>query len=197
MNDPAPRRAAVDSAYRDHADDVFRVAYAILRDSDAAADATHDTFARAYERWDQYDADRSLRAWLHGIVTNASLDALRRRRVRARTVAIVGRVGEIASGGAAPDPAPEIVRRHVVDAGLAAIAPTARAAVVLRHYYGYDYAEIAAFLRTSPGNVGSILSRAHAELRHRLAAEAPPARIDVGHDTPRTAMSEPPDRSVG
>ena len=43
--------------------------------------------------------------------------------------------------------------------------------LVLRHYYGYDYAEIAGFLRTSPGNVGSILSRAHASLRARLTTD--------------------------
>ena len=76
------RRQAVERAYREHADDVYRVAYAILRDPDAAADATHDTFARAFERWEQYDANRPLRAWLHGIVTHAALDAVRRRRVR-------------------------------------------------------------------------------------------------------------------
>ena len=43
--------------------------------------------------------------------------------------------------------------------------------LVLRHYYGYDYAEIAGFLRTSPGNVGSILSRAHGSLRVRLTQD--------------------------
>ena len=52
------------------------------------------------------------------------------------------------------------------------LKPDARAAVVLRHYHGYDYAEIATFLDTSPGNVGSIISRAHATIRSRFAAEA-------------------------
>ena len=82
MTDQELRREAVDRAYRDHADDVYRVAYAILRDREAAVDATHDCFARAFERWEQYDSHRSLRAWLHGIVSHAALDDLRRRRVR-------------------------------------------------------------------------------------------------------------------
>lgn len=69
--DQDARRDAVDRAYRDHADDVYRVAFAILRDTEPAVDATHDTFARAFERWHQYDSNRSLRAWLHGIVSQS------------------------------------------------------------------------------------------------------------------------------
>lgn len=173
------RLQSVDRAYRDHADDVYRVAYAILRDPDGAVDATHDTFARAFERWEQYDPDRPLRAWLHGIVAHAALDALRRRRVRQLAAPALGRIDlERRDGpGAGGDPSLEVIRRQVVDEGLAGLKPDARAAIVLRHYYGYDYAEIAGFLGTSPGNVGSILSRAHATLRERLgaipAADAP------------------------
>ena len=181
------RRQAVDRAYRDHAQDVYRVAYAILREPDGAVDATQDTFARAFERWDQYDANRSLRGWLHGIVTHAALDALRRRRVRQLAVPVLGRIGEldVSGTGRGGDPAVEVVRRRIVDEGLAALRPDARAAIVLRHYYGYDYAEIAGFLRTSPGNVGSILSRAHALLRARLAMEDAPIK-------PSSAAGDPP-----
>jgi len=166
------RIESVDRAYRDHAEDVYRVAYAILRDPDGAVDATHEAFARAFERWEQYDASRPLRAWLHGIVAHVALDALRRRRVRQLAAPALGRIevarrdGQAAGG----DPSLEVIRRQIVDEGLAGLKPAARAAIVLRHYYGYDYAEIAGFLRTSPGNVGSILSRAHATLRERLAA---------------------------
>lgn len=166
------RRQAVDRAYRDHADDVYRVAYAILRDPDGAVDATHDTFARAFERWEQYDANRPLQAWLHGIVTHAALDALRRRRVRQLAAPVLGRIDELRTDGpgGGGDPSLEVIRRQAVDESLAGLKPDARAAVVLRHYYGYDYAEIGRFLRTSPGNVGSILSRAHAAMRERLGA---------------------------
>jgi len=173
------RRDAVDRAYREHADDVYRVAFAILRDTEAAVDATHDTFARAFERWDQYDSNRSLRAWLHGIVSHAALDDLRRRRVRRLAVTAVGQIGPVSDGGAwAADPSTGIADRALVENALADLKPDVRAVLVLRHYYGYDYAEIAGFLRTNPGNVGSILSRGHAALRARLttgAATADPA----------------------
>ena len=82
-----------------------------------------------------------------------------------------------AARGASPSTRPTaVVDRDLVEGALADLKPDARAALVLRHYYGYDYAEIAGFLRTSPGNVGSILSRAHATLRTRL--DRRPRRAD-------------------
>nr|MBA2275672.1 RNA polymerase subunit sigma-70 [Chloroflexota bacterium] len=54
MNDSA-RHSEVIAAYAAHADDVYRLAYAILRDQDDAVDATQDVFVRAFERWDRYD----------------------------------------------------------------------------------------------------------------------------------------------
>ena len=180
MNDHELRRQAVERAYRDHADDVYRIAMAILRDPDAAVDATHDTFARAFERWEQYDDKRPLRAWLHGIVSHAALDHLRRRAVRTLAIPTIGRVLETraADGPDQADVATHVADRDLVAGALEGLKPDARAALVLRHYYGYDYNEIAGFLRTTPGNVGSILSRSHATLRQRLAADSADTHTD-------------------
>ena len=184
MDDREIRWHAVERAYRDHADDVYRIALAILRDPEAAVDATHDTFARAFERWHQYDENRPLRAWLHGIVSHAALDALRKRRVRALALPRIGEVRETAAAGHPDaDPARHVAERDQIETALADLKPEARAALVLRHYYGYDYAEIARFLRTSPGNVGSILSRSHGTLRARLLADAA-ATADPPTDLP-------------
>ncbi len=187
MDEQDLRWQAVELAYRDHADDVYRVALAILRDPEAAVDVTHDTFARAFDRWEQYDSARPLRAWLHGIVSHAALDALRRRRVRTHALQAIGRVHETeVAEHVEADPARHVVEGDAIDGALAGLKPDARAALVLRHYYGYDYAEIARFLRTNPGNVGSILSRAHATLRARLAAD--PTRPPTDLTAPRRAI---------
>ena len=167
------RDRAADQAYRDHANDVYRVAYGILRDPDEALDATHDTFARAWERWDQYDSQRPLRSWLHGIVVHLALDQLRRRRVRRLALPQLGRspIGTIATS-TGTDPADDVARRELVDRALAGLRPQVRATLVLRHYYGYDYAQIGAMLGMTSGTVGSTLSRAHAAIRARLDAES-------------------------
>jgi RNA polymerase sigma-70 factor (ECF subfamily) len=186
------RREAVEQAYRDHADDVYRLAYALLRDPDAAVDATHDAFARAYERWESYDTRRPLRPWLMTIVANISRDALRRRRVR--TLAMPALAAQAAAapgaGGRATDPAEASARRALVEAALAGLEPRSRAALVLRYYHGYDYAEIAAILGTAPGTVGSLLSRAHATLRARLedGSGAPAAGSRAGDAADREVL---------
>ncbi|MEA2675047.1 MAG: hypothetical protein QOI92_2239 [Chloroflexota bacterium] len=196
------RDRAADQAYREHANDVYRVAYGILRDPDEALDATHDTFARAWERWDQYDSQRPLRGWLHGIVVHLALDQLRRRRVRRLALPHLGS-GSLAVQAAAGsgDPAEELARRAVVEDALDGLRPPARAALVLRHFYGYDYAQIGSMLGMSSGTVGSTLTRAHAAIRARLEARDP-ARSSAGFEAPvkpvsrsarRDATTEPPE----
>lgn len=173
------RLAAVDRAYRDHVGDVYRMAFAVLREPESASDATHEAFAKAFERWDQYDAARPLRPWLQRIVVNVALDALRHRKVRSIVVTPVHDRSTV-------DPAPGVVQRALIDEGLATLRPEARAALVLRHYYGYDYAEIGAALGTSPGNVGSVLSRAHTALRAWLATS--PADEPLAEQARRAAQ---------
>ena len=185
MTDSGRDRAA-DQAYRDHANDVYRVAYGILRDPDEALDATHDTFARAWERWDQYDSQRPLKGWLHGIVVHLSLDQLRRRRVRRLALPALGRSSVVAIDGSAPDPADDVARRQLVDQALDGLRPEVRATLILRHYYGYDYAQIGTLLGISSGTVGSTLSRAHAAIRRRFEAQgmAVPATAAGGASHP-------------
>lgn len=178
MIDQEARLAALDDAYRDHADDLYRIAFGILRDADAAVDATQVAFARAFERWSQYDQRRPLLPWLHGIIVHVALDDLRRARVRLVAVA----TGAPVTGATSPDDvAGRVADRAAVDAALAELQPSARAAVLLHHVYGYDYAEIGRILGTGPGNVGSILTRANARLRDLLRPGATPP------GTPRAA----------
>jgi RNA polymerase sigma-70 factor, ECF subfamily len=190
--DETARRDAVERAYRDHADDVYRVAFALLRDQEAAVDVTQDAFARAFERWDGYDPGRPLRPWLQTIGANLARDALRRRRVRTLALPSLAAQGESGQAAArALDPADAAARRDLVDGALDSLEPRARAALVLRHYHGYDYAAIASILGTAPGTVGSLLSRAHATLRARLDEATEP----VAPGRP-PAVTGAPDREV-
>src|SRR5690349_3121288 len=177
------RDLACDRAYREHAPDVYRVAYGILRNSEEALDATHDAFARAWERWDQYDSQRPLKPWLFGIVVHVALDQLRRRRVRGLFGLAGGRATAVAV-----DPATDVVERRVVEQAMADFPPETRAALVLRHYYGYEYAQIGELLGKPAGTVGSLLSRAHAALRERLGegSDSPLAAERAGepHNNP-------------
>ena len=186
MDDRDLRWQAVERAYRDHADDVYRVASRSCATPMRAVDATHDTFARAFERWHQYDANRPLRG----------LAARHRQPRRARHASgadgsgrsAIPALGRVRADGRrrGADPAATSPNASEMAAAMGDLKPDARAALVLRHYYGYDYAEIARFLRTSPGNVGSILSRAHATLADPTRRRGRRTQTDI--PAPRRAL---------
>ena len=81
------------------------------------------------------------------------------------------------------DPAEALSQREGIERELQHIAPRARAALILRHYYGYTYAEIAKLLGASPGTVGSLISRAHTQLRARLLPDRELADDSAGSAT--------------
>src|SRR5437868_7648020 len=70
-----------ESLYRSSRDDVYAYTFTLLRDRAAAEDVTVLAFERAYRRWCIFDCCCGEEcAWLFGIVRNAALDELRRRR---------------------------------------------------------------------------------------------------------------------
>jgi RNA polymerase sigma-70 factor (ECF subfamily) len=176
------RREAVDQAYREYGADVYRVTYAILRDPEVAADAVQDVFGKAFRHWHEYDSQRPLRPWLHAIATRRALDLLRWRKVRALALPWLHREARDRERLGA-DPADALSQREAIERHLQTIAPRARAALILRHYYGYTYGEIAKLLGASPGTVGSLISRAHAQLRARLLPDGDLADDGTGSAT--------------
>lgn len=151
MPDPA-----FEALYRSSVDDVFAYAAALLRDRSAAEEVTAAAFERALRRAHTFDARRgSHRAWLFGIVRNAALDELRRRK---RIAALPDDVG-------APDDPDETARRMTVRAALAQLDARDRELVALRFHGDLDHNEIAAVLGISPSNASTRLHRALTRLR--------------------------------
>jgi RNA polymerase sigma-70 factor (ECF subfamily) len=138
----------------------FRTALGIVRDAALAADVTQDAYLTAYRQRDRFRGDAPGHAWLHRIVVNQALAAVRRPRPVIREIV----VGE--SGGR--DDARTTADRVTLLDALDQLSPRHRAAVVLRYYHDYDYATIAHILGTSTSNVGVMLSRALDRLREFL-----------------------------
>ena len=169
----------------------YHVAYRILNDADASADATQDAFLRAYKALDQYRGG-SFKAWLLRIVTNTCYDQLRakRRRPTASLEAVL--VTEPVSGPLFVDhtESPEAYAERqelgrVIQAGINTLLPDQRIALTLRDVAGMDYQEIAEVTRVSLGTVKSRISRARAKLRDHLLAhqELLPAQYRLKDDT--------------
>jgi RNA polymerase sigma-70 factor (ECF subfamily) len=144
-------------------DIAYRTALGVVRDPALAADLTQEAYVAAYRQRDRFRGEAPSAAWLHRIVVNQALAALRRRRTAPR--------GSDLSAWVASDHAKGTIARLAIFDALDALPARHRAAVILRYYHDYDYATIAQILKTTSTNVGAILSRALDRLRVALEPE--------------------------
>jgi len=169
----------------------YHVAYRILSDADASADATQDAFLRAYQAIGQYRGG-SFKAWLLRIVTNTCYDQLRakKRRPTASLEALL--VTDPAPGPSFVDwgESPEAYTERqelsrAIQAGLNTLPSDQRVALALCDVAGMNYQEIAEVTRVSLGTVKSRISRARAKLRDYLLGqqELLPARYRLRDGT--------------
>ena len=62
-----------------HARAAFRLAYRLMRDERDAEDVVQESFIRAHRRLPDFEARSNFGTWLHRIIVNCALDALRAR----------------------------------------------------------------------------------------------------------------------
>ncbi len=162
---------------------VYNLAYRILGDADAAADASQDTFISAFRAIKKFRGG-SFKAWLLRIATNACYDQLRykQRRPTSSLEALLVETDHPSSfTDSAEGPEDYALRQElgqVIQAGLNTLPSDQRIALVLSDVQGFSYQEIAEITRSSLGTVKSRLSRGRAKLRDYLLeqGELLPAR---------------------
>src|SRR5215831_5481420 len=118
---------------------IYRTVSALLGEPAAAEDCAQDAFVQAFHAWKRWKPDAPAEAWVHRIAVNRAISY--RRSARLRSVGeILRRLGRPAYSA---DPAEEAMRPDLL-AALRHIPPKQAAAIVLRHYHGYNNREIAA-----------------------------------------------------
>lgn len=149
-------------------DAVYNLCYRMLGESGEAEDATQEAFIRAYTKLFRYDMKRSFKTWVLSIASNHCIDRLRKRRMKFMSLD-----EPLPSGTAlalsSDDPGPEesavrSEREATIQELLDELSPDYRAAVVLRYWYDYSYAEIAEALETTESAIKSRLFRARQTL---------------------------------
>jgi len=151
----------------------YNLAYRILGDTEAAADATQEAFLSAFRAIRSYRGG-SFKAWLLRIVTNACYDQLRRVQ-RRPTTSLDDLQVEVDHTGYLHDPAErpdEYAERRelnrVIEAGIRTLPADQRIVLVLSDVQGMNYNEIVEATGFSLGTVKSRLSRGRAKLRDYL-----------------------------
>jgi RNA polymerase sigma-70 factor (ECF subfamily) len=168
---------------------VYNLAYRILSDPDAAADATQEAFLSAYKAMRGFRGG-SFKAWLLRIVTNACYDQLRSKQ-RRPAESLDDLLVEAEHSPYLRDPArspEEVVEQrelnHAIQSGIATLPAEQRVVLVLSDVQGMNYQEIAEVTGLSLGTVKSRLSRGRAKLRDHLLhqRELLPARYRLRDD---------------
>jgi len=151
----------------------YSVAYRLLFNTEAAADAVQDSFIKAYRALESFRGG-SFRSWLMRIVTNTCYDQLRAQK-RQRTDSLDDFpveeefVTQLIDGRESPD---QFVERQelseLIEAAIASLPDDQRTVLVLCDIHGYAYEEIAEMTGVAMGTVKSRISRARGRMRDYL-----------------------------
>jgi RNA polymerase sigma-70 factor (ECF subfamily) len=148
-----------------HSAMAYRVALRLCGNHHDAQDIAQDALIAAWQNLARFRADSSFSTWLYRIVTRRALNKLTR-----------GRAGELADllddvADPVTGPAAQAERNLAVDAvtdALAALPFSQRAVVILHHFEGLSYAEVAEVTHSSVPAVRSHLFRARRTLGTKL-----------------------------
>ncbi len=158
----------------------FAIALSLVRDEADARELVQDAFLRVYKGLGTFQGGSSFFTWLYRIITNLSIDLIRKPG-RQLVELEPGRVdAEEAADGAFPlvahidgaDPAEVVRRREIavrVQAALDALPPYHRGVIVMREIEGLSYEEMAQAMNVSKGTIMSRLFHARQKLQRALA----------------------------
>lgn len=169
---------------------VYNLCYRMLSEPESAEDAAQETFLRAFQHLDRYDAKRPFATWLLSIAAHYCIDRLRRRKFSMFSIDEEDEDEapfEIPDADA-PNPERETVRHEEKDklhGLLAALDETDRAALVMRYWHDASEVEIAESLGLTVSAVKSRLHRARLALGKRWEETAPQPRPERRpHESP-------------
>jgi len=167
---------------------IYRVAYAIVRDDMEADTVTQDTFIQAYTHLAGFEGRSGLETWLTRIAINRSRDLLRRRRF----VSLYTRIDDdeaefyLEPVDDRPDPEREVMSHQLkaaIERAERKLSTQQKIIFRLRHYEDRPLEEIADLLGLRAGTVRAHLFRAVHKIRKELAGWMNRKEDDSDDDT--------------
>lgn len=149
---------------------MYTVALRMVGNAEDARDVTQDAFVKAYRQLATFDPRYRFFSWMYRIVINESFNVIRARRPQEPLDL------EFAGNGNPFETALEIERHEHIEAALQRLSPEYRAVVVLRHFAGQSYSEIAEALGVPEKTVKSRLYSARQLLGEMLLGWNQPVR---------------------
>jgi RNA polymerase sigma-70 factor, ECF subfamily len=163
-----------------HQGRAFALALALVRDENDARELVQDAFVRVYKSLASFQGNSTFFTWLYRIITNLSIDLLRKPGRQTVDLDESHRLAEDSVEADLPfvsrldgaDPE-DVVRRAEIAArlqtALDALPSYHRAVIVLREIDGLSYEEMAHAMGVSKGTIMSRLFHARQKLQRALA----------------------------
>lgn len=151
---------------------MYQLAYRMTGNDHDAKDVVQESFVRAYRHLHRFEGRADPGTWLHRIVVNCAIDALRAARSRPDWNPLDA-ADRSSDAFAAPDADPERLAasaeagRHIA-AAMERLSPVERAAFALRHFEGWPIDEIARTLGIRSNAAKQHVFRAIRKLRVAL-----------------------------
>ena len=160
--------------YATHARMVYNLCLNQLRNKDEASEATQDVFVKVHEKLPGFKGDSSLRTWIHRIAINTCLDRIKAAKRKKRSFFGISLSSEERTVEVAvfDHPGVRLEEREAMErlfADIDTLPENQRTALLLKGTEGLSMEEIADVMGLSAKAVESLLSRARANLKSRMA----------------------------
>lgn len=154
---------------------VFAIALGLVRDEQDAREIAQEAFLRVHKGLPQFHGGSSFFTWLYRIVTNLSIDLMRKpsRREAELHFALEVDEGESPLLPASDADPYDVVRRGQISlriqAALEQLPPYHRGVILMREVEGMSYEEMAEAMQVSKGTIMSRLFHARKKLQRALS----------------------------
>jgi len=152
--------SAVKAVYERFRGPVFAISMTVLHDRGLAADASQQTFMKAWQAASTYDPERELGPWIYAIARRTAIDIYRKQM---RSV-----VSDEVDSTSPPPALDTIWEVFEVRAALDRLSDEERQVIKLSHFDGLTHVEIAEHMDIPLGTVKSRSHRAHQKLLELL-----------------------------
>lgn len=153
----------------------YNIALKILKNREDAMDVTQEAFIKVFKSIKNFKGDSSFSTWLYRIVTNASMDFLRKN---SKVVYSIDNPIETENGNISrqiedkKNNTEELVdkklTKEMVHSAIDKLEDNFKTVIILRDIEGFSYDEMAKILDCNLGTVKSRLSRARKKLKYIL-----------------------------
>jgi len=149
--------------------------FQLVGNFDIAQELSQEAFIRAWSALDRFNPAYRFSTWLFRIGHNLAIDSLRKKRLKTTSLHVGAAFGderEITPPDEGKDPLQHLENSEMgshLRRAINSLRSEYRELVLLRHFAGLSYQEIADFMKMPLGTIKNKLFRAHSVLRKEMA----------------------------